>query len=102
MNTQVETPYGVVRGHEGTVFRWDPRDHRMDVFGSFGWSNPWGIIFDHWGQPLLADASPALNYYLSHMSSRFDYPKPDKYVNFTKMRGGLFFHALRPPAFLWQ
>ena len=81
LNTQVETPYGPVRAHQAAVFRHDPRDNRLEVFASFGWSNPWGIVFDDWGQPFLADASPAFNYYMSHTTSNFTYPKRDKYRN---------------------
>ncbi len=91
LNTQVETPHGPLRAFEGTIFRLDPRDHRLEVHSSFGFSNPWGIIFGKWGEPLLADASPAMDYYLTHMSSRFDYPKQDKYANYTKKRGGFSF-----------
>lgn len=91
LNTQVETPYGPVRAFEAAVFRLDPRDHRLEVVGNYGWSNVWGIVFDHWGQGLVADASPALNYYLSHTASRFDYPKPKKYENHIAKRGGYSF-----------
>ena len=91
LNTQVETPHGTVRAHEAAVFRLDPRDHRLEVVGNYGWSNVWGIVFDDWGQGLIADASPALNYYLSHTASRFDYPKPNKYENYIARRGGYSF-----------
>ncbi|MCB1086925.1 MAG: azurin, partial [Verrucomicrobiae bacterium] len=91
LNTQVETPFGPVRAYEGTVFRLDPRNQRLEVFGDFGWSNVWGVLFDDWGQGLIADASPALNYYLSHTTGRFDYPKPGKYDNVIAIRGGYSF-----------
>ncbi|MEX2579540.1 MAG: PVC-type heme-binding CxxCH protein [Verrucomicrobiales bacterium] len=91
LNTQVETPFGPVRAHEAAVFRLDPRDQRLEVVGNYGWSNVWGIVFDDWGQGLVADASPALNYYLSHTASRFDYPKPDKYENDFGRSGGYSF-----------
>lgn len=91
LNTQVETPHGPVRAHEAAVFRLDPRDQRLEVFGNFGWSNVWGIIFDDWGQGLVADASPALDYYLSHTTSRFDYPKLGKYDDPIAKGGGYSF-----------
>ncbi len=91
LNTQVETPFGPVRAHEAAVFRLDPRNQKLEVFGNYGWSNVWGVIFDDWGQGLVADASPALNYYLSHTSSRFDYPKLGKYDDFIARRGGYSF-----------
>jgi putative membrane-bound dehydrogenase-like protein len=91
LNTQVETSEGPVRAYQAAVFRHDPRDNRLEVFASFGWSNVWGIIFDSWGQPFLADASPALNYYMSHTTSNFTYPKPDKYGNWMGRRDKVSF-----------
>ena len=81
LNSQVETPGGPVRAHQAAVFRHDPRVNQLEVFASFGWSNVWGIIFDNQGQPFLADASPALNYYMSHTASNFTFPKVTKYDN---------------------
>ena len=49
--------------------------------GRGGWSNVWGIIFDNQGQPFLADASPGLNYYVSHTTSNSVFPKVTKYDN---------------------
>lgn len=91
LNTQVETPHGPVRAHEAAAFRFDPRDQRLSVHSSYGWSNVWGIVFDRWGSPMLADASPGLNYWMDHCSSNFTYPKPDKYVNYTQARGSMSF-----------
>lgn len=91
LNTQVETPKGPVRAHQAAVFRHDPRDNHLEVFAGFGWSNVWGIIFDNWGQPFLADASPALDYYVSHTTSNFTYPKPDKYGNWKGRRDKVSF-----------
>jgi putative membrane-bound dehydrogenase-like protein len=81
LNSQVETPGGPVRAHQAAVFRHDPRINELEVFASFGWSNVWGIIFDNQGQPFLADASPGLNYYMSHTASNFTFPKKTKYDN---------------------
>ena len=91
LNTQVETPYGPVRAFEAASFRFDPRDQRLSVYSSFGWSNVWGIVFDRWGSPLLADASPGLNYWMDHCTSNFTYPKPNKYVNYIQDRGSMSF-----------
>lgn len=81
LNSQVETPGGPVRAHQAAVFRHDPRVNELEVFASFGWSNVWGIIFDNKGQSFLADASPGLNYFLSHTTSNFKFPKETKYDN---------------------
>jgi len=91
LNTQVETPYGPVRAHEAATFRFDPRDQRLSVYSSYGWSNVWGMVFDRWGAPFLADASPGMNYWVDHTTSNFTYPKPNKYVNYIKARESMSF-----------
>ncbi|MCB1061377.1 MAG: hypothetical protein KDN20_00485 [Verrucomicrobiae bacterium] len=91
LHSQVETPYGPVRAHEAALFRFDHRDQHLEVFASYGWSNVWGVVFNQWGDAFLADASPALNYYVPHTTSNFTYPKPDKYVKFQQNRGAVSF-----------
>ena len=91
LNTQVETPFGPIRSHEGSVFRLDPRVQKLEVFTAFGYSNVWGVVFDDWGQGLIADASPAMNYYMSHHAGRYDYPKKGKYDDYIARRGGYSF-----------
>ncbi len=91
LHSQVETPYGPVRAHEAALYRYDPRDSKLGVFASAGWSNVWGVVFNQWGDSFLADASPALNYYVSQTASNFTYPKPDKYVKFLSDRGDVSF-----------
>ena len=56
-HTQVETPYGPRRLRNAGVFRYKPRLHRLDVAVSYPFWNPWGEVFDHWGQPIILDAS---------------------------------------------
>jgi putative membrane-bound dehydrogenase-like protein len=91
LHSQVETPYGPVRAHEAALFRFDHRDQRLEVFASYGWSNVWGVVFNNWGDAFLADASPALNYYVSQAASNFTYPKPDKYVKYPQIAGSVSF-----------
>lgn len=81
LNSQVETAEGPVRAHQAALFRHDPRVNRLEIFASFAWANVWGVIFDKVGQPFLADASPGLNYYVSHTTSNSTYPKVHKYDN---------------------
>lgn len=71
--TNVETPWGPKRVHDSSVIRVKPSRHQVDLFGNYGWSNPWGIVFDKWGHPILLDASPGQNYYLPHLMSKFAY-----------------------------
>lgn len=54
--THLETPYGVVRKEAGAVFRFDPRDQRIGVIFN-GWINPWGHVFDRYGQSFITDGA---------------------------------------------
>ena len=54
--TDTETPHGVVRLKAGGVFRFDPRDQRLEVLYR-GWVNSWGHQFDDFGQSFLTDGA---------------------------------------------
>ena len=54
--SDVETPHGVVRLKAGGVFRFDPRDQRMDIVYR-GWVNAWGHQFDAFGQSFVTDGA---------------------------------------------
>lgn len=54
--TDTETPHGVVRLKAGGVFRFDPRDQRMEIRYR-GWVNTWGHQFDAFGQSFLTDGA---------------------------------------------
>lgn len=55
MHSQVETPYGTVRLENGGVFQFHPRTRRLNVFADYRASNPWGHMFDDWGQSFVID-----------------------------------------------
>lgn len=73
-HTQVETPYGPVRCKDAGVFRYEPRTQKLSVFVSYGFANPWGHVFDRWGQNFVADASGGANYVGAAFSGYIDYP----------------------------
>jgi glucose/arabinose dehydrogenase/lysophospholipase L1-like esterase len=54
--TNTETPYGVVRLKAGGVFRFDPRDEKLEVLYR-GWVNAWGHQFDDFGQSFVTDGA---------------------------------------------
>ncbi len=54
--TDAETPHGVVRLKAGGIFRFDPRDQRMEVQYR-GLINGWGHEFDAFGQSFLTDGA---------------------------------------------
>jgi putative membrane-bound dehydrogenase-like protein len=84
--SQVETPYGVVRLSESGVWRYDPRTERLDVHVSLPFANPWGHVFEKWGQNFICDASSGFNYWAATIGGKIDYP--DKHAG-GAMAGGL-------------
>ena len=74
-HTQVETPYGPKRVKNAAVFRYEPRTEKFGVFVSYGFANPWGHVFDGWGQNFVADASGGANYFGAAFSGQVDYPR---------------------------
>ncbi len=57
LHTNVETPYGPVRGTNGGFYRFDPARRYLERTAQISIPNPWGIIFDEWGQPIFAHTS---------------------------------------------
>lgn len=74
-NSQVETPYGPVRLKDAGIFRYRPKTHRLEVFVSYPFSNPWGHVFDYWGQNFIADASGGRNHYGLPITGHVDHPR---------------------------
>ncbi len=65
LHTNVETPYGPVRGTHGGFYRYNPGKHHLERTAQLPIPNPWGIAFDRWGQPFFLDTSgPALRWML--------------------------------------
>ena len=73
-HTQVETPYGPQRVKDAGVFRYEPRTEKLDIYVSYRFANPWGMVFDRWGQDFVADASGGANYWGAAFSGQVDYP----------------------------
>jgi glucose/arabinose dehydrogenase len=73
--SQVETPHGPRRLNESGIFRYEPKTEKFEPFISYGFANPWGQYFDHWGQNLVADASGGANYFGTAFSGQVDYPQ---------------------------
>ena len=72
--SQVETPYGPRRLGDAGVWRFQPRGGRLDVHVSFAFANPWGHVFDRWGQNFIADASPGFNYWAAPITGHVNHP----------------------------
>ncbi len=72
--SQVESPYGLVRMAEAGIWAYHPKSERIGVFCSFAFANPWGHVFDRWGQDFIGDASPGNSYWAAPLTGRIDYP----------------------------
>ena len=57
LHTNVETPYGPVRGTNGGFYRYDPVRKKLERTAQLAIPNPWGIAFDIWGQHFFAETS---------------------------------------------
>jgi mono/diheme cytochrome c family protein/glucose/arabinose dehydrogenase len=57
LHTSVETAYGTVRATNGGFYRYSPQLRKLDRIAQLAIPNPWGIAFDHWGQPFFAETS---------------------------------------------
>ena len=56
INSYVETPWGRARLNASGIWRFDPRSLRLEVFAR-GLVNPWGHVFDRWGQSFATDGA---------------------------------------------
>ena len=72
--SQVESPYGLTRCNEAGIWRFHPRSRRTSVHVNYAFANPWGHVFDKWGQNFIADASGGQNYWATLISGNTVYP----------------------------
>lgn len=57
LHSNVETPYGPVRGTNGGFYRYAPQRRHLERTAQLAIPNPWGIAFDEWGQDFFAETS---------------------------------------------
>ncbi|MFC7337762.1 PVC-type heme-binding CxxCH protein [Haloferula chungangensis] len=55
LHTQVETQRGMVRNVNGGIYQYNPRTEELRVFSSGAGGNPWGHVFDQWGQSFMVN-----------------------------------------------
>lgn len=61
LHAQVETQYGVVRNFNGGVYQFNPRTLELRMFCRVTGGNPWGHVFDRWGQSFMVN-NPRIMY----------------------------------------
>ncbi len=74
-HTQVETPYApTLRNVNGAVYRYEPRAQKFEAYVTYGFANPHGHVWDHWGQDFVYDGTGANPYHGALFSGHLDYP----------------------------
>lgn len=61
LHAQVETQHGLVRNYNGGVYQFNPRTGELNVFVKGTGGNPWGHVFDKWGQSFMVN-NPRIMY----------------------------------------
>lgn len=56
IHSHMETPWGMVRVNSAAICAYDPRTERVEVHAK-GWCNPWGHVWDKWGQEFVTDGA---------------------------------------------
>ncbi len=65
LHTNVETPYGPVRCVDGGFYRYSPQRGHLERTAQLAIPNPWGAVFDAWGQDFFLHTSgPSMNWML--------------------------------------
>ncbi|MCA9129448.1 MAG: HEAT repeat domain-containing protein, partial [Planctomycetales bacterium] len=72
--SQVESPHGLTRLGEAGIWKYNPRTEKIGVHASLAFANPWGHVFDRWGQDFIADASPGFSYWAAPITGHIEYP----------------------------
>lgn len=72
--SQVESPYGLTRCNEAGIWRYHPKTHETEVHANYAFANPWGHVFDKWGQNFIADASGGQHYWSTLISGKTTFP----------------------------
>jgi azurin len=75
LHSQVETPYGPVRGAYGTTWRYEPRTMKLESYVSYPYANPWGNVFLRNGTHIIGDVSTGMNYFATPLTVASEYPK---------------------------
>lgn len=57
LHSNVETPYGTVRGVNGGFMRYNPAKRHLERTAQLSIPNPWGIAFDEYGQNFFLHTS---------------------------------------------
>jgi putative membrane-bound dehydrogenase-like protein len=74
LHSQIETPYGPIRGANGNTWRYEPRTMKLEPYVSYPYANPWGNVFTRHGTHLIGDVSTGMNYFAPPLTVAINYP----------------------------
>ncbi|MGV3659770.1 MAG: PVC-type heme-binding CxxCH protein, partial [Prosthecobacter sp.] len=57
LHSNIETPYGPVRCVDGGFLRYSPQRGQLERTAQLSIPNPWGVVFDAWGQDFFLHTS---------------------------------------------
>ncbi|MEM9366452.1 MAG: PVC-type heme-binding CxxCH protein [Planctomycetota bacterium] len=87
LHSQVETQYGVVRNFNGGVYQFNPRTQELRVFCRGTGGNPWGHVFDDWGQSFMVN-NPRIMYLSSASGNSGETVRIKPLISTEKQCGG--------------
>lgn len=87
LNTQVETQHGLVRNFNGGVYQYNPRTQELGMFARGTGGNPWGLVFDYWGQSFQAN-NPRILYTEPGTGAMMERPPIRPLITTEKQCGG--------------
>src|SRR5581483_2818966 len=77
-HSQVEDAYGPPkRVANGSVFRYEPRTQKFEIYVAYNFANPHGHVFDRWGQDIVIDGTSATPYHGPLFSGHLPGPNLD-------------------------
>jgi putative heme-binding domain-containing protein len=102
IHSRIETPWGLEELRQAGVWRYWPRQARLDPFwsGAMGAHNPFGNVFDRWGQPFVLAGNGHGIYHLTPAMIRTDHFLEQRWLwnEGRKFGGGDFVENSRWPA----
>jgi len=87
LHAQVETQYGVLRNFNGGVYQFNPRTLELRMFCRGTGGNPWGHVFDRWGQSFMVN-NPRIMYLSPATGNSGEAVRVDTLISTEKQCGG--------------
>ena len=97
LHTQVETQYGVVRNFNGGVYQFNPRTQELKMFVRGTGGNPWGHVFDRWGQSFMVN-NPRIMYLSPSSGASSEPAQVQPLISTEKQCGGDLATGMHLPA----